>query len=109
MYKEKELLEDTSVEDLPEEMQTIAGLIGIENVLKLSHYVKGGKIYIPIPEALLRKARNRKIKEEYDGYNCRELAERWDITEDHVRKILRDYNPQQMNIFEVFDSEGRLQ
>lgn len=108
MYKEAELIDDTTIEDLPEEMQTIAELIGLKNLLKLSHYVNGGKIYIPIPESLLRKARNRKIKEEYTGFNCKEISERFGITEDHVRKILRGYTPQQMNIFDVFDNEGNL-
>lgn len=105
---EKELLEDTKIEELQEEMQAIANLIGLENLLKLSHYVNGSQIYIPIPEAILRKARNRKIKAEYNGCNTKELSQKWHITEDRVKKILCDYNPKQMNIFDVFDESGKL-
>lgn len=88
---EKELFPDVKIEDLPEEMQTIASLIGIENVLKLSHYVDGGKLYVPIHDTILRGARDRKIIKEYRREsNCKKISQKWNITEDHVRKILRD-------------------
>ena len=87
---EKELFHDVRIEDLPEEMQTLSTLIGLKNVFKLSHYVDGGKIYIPIHDTLLKGARNRKIICEYNGFNCKELAKKWDITEDQLRKIIRD-------------------
>lgn len=88
---EKELLPDVKIEDLPEEMQTVADLIGIENVLKLSHYVDGGKMYVPIHDTILRGARDRKIIKEYrEKINCKKISQKWNITEEQVRNILRD-------------------
>lgn len=105
---ELELLEDTSVEDLIEPIQPLAELIGLENLLKISHYTNGTEIYIPPPAALLKKARNRKIKEEYNGYNTKELSKKYSVTEEHIKRIIRGYNPQQMDIFECFDENGNL-
>lgn len=105
---EKRLLADTKIEELSEEIQVIANLIGLENLLKLSHYANGSQIYIPIPETILRKARNREIKKQYNGCNKKEISQMWEITENQVEKILRGYNPKQMDIFDVWDSNGRL-
>lgn len=98
---EKKLLADTKIEELPEEMQTVAQLIGLENLLKLSHYANGSRIYIPGPEMLLKHARNRQIKTEFNGYNYKELSIQWNLSEEHIRKILREYDPQQINIFDI--------
>lgn len=105
---EKRLLADTRIEELTEEIQVIANLIGLENLLKLSHYANGSQIYVPIPETILRKARNREIKNQYNGCNKKEIAQKWNITENQVDKILRGYVSKQMNIFDVWDSDGNL-
>lgn len=105
---EKELLEDTRIEDLSELSQAIAELIGLENLLKLSHFANGTEIYISPPSAILKKARNRKIRSEYNGYNSKELSKKYGISEDHMKTIIKEYDPKQMNIFDVFDSDGKL-
>lgn len=87
---ERKLLAKTKTEDLPEEMQTISDLIGIENLLKLSHYANGSRIYIPNPEMLLKRARYQQIKEEFDGSNLKELSMRWKMSAEHIRKILKE-------------------
>lgn len=86
---EKELFPNVKLEDLPEEMQTLSTLIGKENVFKLARYVNGKQIYIPAYDTLLKGARDRKILDEYNGFNCKELSEKWNITSGMVRKIVR--------------------
>ena len=87
---ELKLVEKTKLEDLPEEMQTISNLIGFDNLLKLSHYANGSRIYIPNPEMLLKKARYQQIKDEFNGCNLKKLSIRWGMSEEHIRKILRE-------------------
>ena len=105
---EKELLEDTKIEDLLETIQPIAELIGLENLYKISRYANGTELYIPPPTSILKKARNRKIKEEYNGYNSKEISKKYEISEEQVRKIIREYDPTQMSIFECYDENGKL-
>lgn len=105
---EEELMKDTTIEDLIETIQPIAELIGLENLLKISHYANGTEIYIPPPSSILRNARNRRIKKEYNGYNSKELSIKYGISEEQVRKIIRRYDPAQMSLFECFDENGNL-
>ena len=98
---ERELIKETTIEDVPEKFRPFVELVGIENVIKLSKYALGDEIYFPKPDTIIRKARNRRIKEEYTGYNEKELAKRYDVTIEQIKKILRDCNPQQISIFDI--------
>ena len=86
----KELIENVRLEDLEGEHAEIANMIGVENFLKLTKYVKGGMVYIPIPEMVVRKARNRAIYSEWkEGKSKKELSEKYDLSFDSVIKIIR--------------------
>lgn len=67
---------------------TIAEEIGPDNLLKLSRIVGGSLFYVPIEDRLLRSLRNKKIIEEYNGYNSKELAKKYGITPRMVRYIV---------------------
>lgn len=95
---EAALLKETKLEDLTENCRVLVELIGIENVVKLSKFSGGDEIYFPKTEAIIREARNRRILEEYNGYNERELAVKYGLTTDSIRKILKGYDPKQMSI-----------
>ena len=69
-----ELIADTTLEDVGESCRPLVELIGLENVLKLSAYSMGDKIYFPKVERLIAPARNRRIRKEYNGFNIKELA-----------------------------------
>lgn len=98
---ENELIAETKMEDIPENYQELARIVGIENLIKLSRYAMGEKIYIPKPSSLYMKTRNKRILREYNGYNETELAKRYDITVVQVRSILRGYDPKQMSLFDL--------
>ena len=51
-----ELIADTSLEDVGESCRPLVEMIGLENVLKLSAYSMGDKIYFPKVERLDRKS-----------------------------------------------------
>lgn len=76
-----------TVDTLPEQYQHLAQTIGVQNLLKLADQFGGEKYYIPKREALLRGARNRMIRKQYTGYNAKELAKCYNLTERWVIRI----------------------
>ena len=74
----EELEADTTLEDIAEPYRLVVEMIGLKNVLKLSRYFMGDKIYLPKAERILAPARNRRIRREYNGRNAKELAKEYD-------------------------------
>lgn len=96
----RELIEDTSISDIPDKYRNIAEMTGVETYLELCNYAKGDEIYFPKRESILIPARNRKIQKEYNGWNSRQLAEKYDLTIQQIRTIIKNIPaPEQMNIF----------
>ncbi len=102
-------------DDLNEEQQHLAELIGLDNFAKLVQVFGGTNIYIPKPEAFGRSVRNEKIRQEYNGCNIKTLATKHNLTEMQIRNILGDlaYSnrarvlPGQMNIFDFLGGNKR--
>ena len=69
--------------------KSIAEEIGTDNLLKLAMLVGGSTFYMPQAESILRPLRNQKIKEEYNGYNSEELAQKYGITPRRVQCIIQ--------------------
>jgi Mor family transcriptional regulator len=80
-------------EDLPEELQNIADIAGMETVHKLVEHFGGVRIYIPRPESFA-EAVKRYIIDNYtivDGRsNIRDLSRQTGVTPEHVRRIYRN-------------------
>ena len=95
-----ELIADTSLEDVGESCRTLVEMIGLENVLKLSAYSMGDKIYFPKVERLIAPARNRRIRREYNGFNIKELAQAYDLTTNQIMNIVKEIDPQQISLFD---------
>ena len=73
-----------------EGQQEVAALIGPENFRKLMEVYGGAYLYIPKTDRLERMERNERIRAEFDGYNFRELARKYDLTEITIRSIVSD-------------------
>ncbi len=86
----RELIEDTTIEDIAESYRPVVQIIGIEKFIELSAYAKGDELYFPKPENIIAPARNRRIKREWDGYNVKELAEKYNLTIKQIWNILKD-------------------
>lgn len=67
----------------------IVAAIGIEATLQLLDAIGGATVYLPKPEAVLNAARDRRIRDEYNGYNARALAVRYHLTDIAVGRIAR--------------------
>lgn len=78
------------LEDLDEERQQVAKLIGLDNFKKLMTTYGGVYLYIPKADKLERTERNEKIRAEFNGYNFRALAKKYDLTEVSIRSIVSD-------------------
>lgn len=68
--------------------RAIAKEIGADNLLKLAGLVGGTTFYLPRKEGMLRQLRNRKIQEEYNGYNTAELAIKYGLSQRGVEGIV---------------------
>lgn len=69
-------------------LRAIAEEIGVDNLLKLSLLVGGTAFYMPRKERILRPLRDRKIREEYNGYNTAELSRKYGVSQRWVQQIV---------------------
>ena len=84
-----ELIAETTLEDISENYRPVVEIIGIEKFIELSDYAKGHELYFPKVENVIAPARNRRIKKEWDGYNSKELAEKYNLTLKQIGNILK--------------------
>ncbi len=71
--------------ELPHVYRELADLIGVENALRIAAYYAGRTVYFPYVDRLIR---NEIIRQEYKGYNVKELAERYRLSERQIRNIV---------------------
>ena len=98
------LIEETTLEDISENYRPVVEIIGIEKFIELSDYAKGDELYFPKAENVIAPARNRRIKKEWDGYNLKELAEKYNLTIKQIGNILKD--EPMIGQMSLFDMEG---
>jgi len=87
---ERELMDDTTMDDIAERYRPVVEIIGVEKFIEISRFARGDELYFPKPETILAPARNRRIKKEYNGYNTKELAERYNLTIPQINSILKN-------------------
>lgn len=95
-----ELIEDTTIDDIGERYREIVELIGIRNFIQLSNYARGDELYFPKVENVVSPARNRRIKKEFNGYNSKELADKYNLTIKQIQNIMKDEPPVGQMTFE---------
>ncbi len=87
---QKELMAELSIDDIPDCHRPLVELIGLEKFILLCDYAKGDHLYFPQTDRILIPVRNRKIRKEYDGYNKRELARKYNLTIAQIKNITRE-------------------
>jgi len=100
----RELIENTTIEDIAENYRPVVEIIGIEKFIELSEYAKGDELYFPKTENIIAPARNRRIKKEWDGYNAKEMADKYNLTVKQIWNILK--NEPVFGQLSIFDLEG---
>lgn len=86
----RSLIGETTLDDIAESYRPVVEIIGIEKFIELSEYAKGDELYFPKTENIIAPARNRRIKKEWNGYNLKELAQRYHLTTKQIGNILKD-------------------
>ena len=76
-----------TLEQLSGEQYELAELIGIEAYRKLVKNYGGGFIYICKADTVMKFNRNNEICERFNGYNYKELAKEYNLSEKTIREI----------------------
>lgn len=82
--------DEITFEDLDSDQKELAETIGIDNYKKLLVNYSGLPIYIPKIETIIKPARNERIRGEFNGGNYRRLAIKYNLTEVHIRNIVKE-------------------
>lgn len=80
---------DLRMSDLPPQFENIAIEIGIDRVKALFKEFGGTSVYFPTEKMVYKEARDREIIEEFNGFNVKELASKYRMSESYVRAIIR--------------------
>lgn len=88
-----DLLEHLQLEHLEGDQLKLAEAIGIEAYRKVVSMYAGSVLYVPTVDKLTIKVRDSLIKNEYTGYNHRDLAIKFGISEQWVRVIVGPSTP----------------
>lgn len=82
--------EELTLEDLGEPYYTIGVELGIEAALKMEEIFHGKQIYFQSLKNAFLESNKEKIVNEYNGYNMKELAKKYDFTERFIRKLVKE-------------------
>lgn len=73
---------------LPEPYYTLTQIMGVDSVIRLGNQYGGDLIYLPKMDKAATNARNACIRQEYTGYNSRELATKYRLTVQSIKRIV---------------------
>ena len=82
---------DFRISDLPEQFTNIANKIGIEHTKELFKEFGGTSVYFPTVKKVNELARDREIVSNFNGFNTKELAIRYDMSENNIKHIIKTY------------------
>ena len=74
--------------DLPPQFENIAQELGIERAKLLFKEFGGTSVYFPTEKMIYKGVRDREIMAEYNGFNHKELAIKYNMSESYIRSII---------------------
>lgn len=83
-------MKELTLNELDEKNKEIAKIIGIDNLLLLCEYFGGTRLYVNKLDHVTAVLRNKKIKEEYNGYNSQQMVRKYNLTENQIQRILNE-------------------
>ena len=81
------MINKLTIDDVPENLKSVACAIGIDAFRSLIKCSGGTSIYLPSERCITKPVRDRVIRESFCG-DYRELAKRFGISEVRVRRIV---------------------
>lgn len=83
-------IKELKPQQLQKPYKQIAGVIGVENTVKLAAMFQGTPLYFPKFDNVINEIRNSRIRSEYEqGATYKELAIKYDLTERWVYEIIK--------------------
>ena len=77
------------IKDMPGELKEIAGVIGVDNTLKLAQAFRGCTIYMCSIDHLIRKKRNASIRDDHNkGMRVNPLVRKYKLSKRQIETIL---------------------
>ena len=83
-----EWIDEIKIELLPEGYRELIEVIGLRAAVKLSEAFGGTHTYIPKMDKILQRVRDTKIRAEFTGFNHRDLARKYHLSETWIREIV---------------------
>jgi Mor family transcriptional regulator len=80
---------DLKISDLPPQFENISMRIGIDITKMLFEEFGGTSVYFPTEKMIYKESRNREILSQFNGFNIKELASKYNMSESYVRSIIR--------------------
>lgn len=80
---------DLKISDLPLQFENIALKLGIDKTKLLFEEFGGTSVYFPTEKMIYKESRDREILAKYNGFNIRELAAKYNMSESYIRAIIR--------------------
>ena len=95
--------EEITPDMLPIQHRRLLDVIGMEAMLTLCKGLGGTYLYVPKFDAVIRNTRDKLIRKEYNGYNVKELALKYELSSVRIHSILKesDILPGQCTITEL--------
>ena len=87
------LLDKLTLEDLDGDQRELAECIGLEAYKNLLQNYAGSDIRVRMPKRLLIPMRDREIRENFNGYNHRELGLQYELSISSIRRIVSPVIP----------------
>ena len=85
-----DVLSQAKYEDMTEEQKMLIDTIGADCFMDLVRVYGGSYVYIPKNDNIVRSIRNRNIRNDFNGYNFKELAAKYGLTVARIRSIIRE-------------------
>ena len=79
---------ELKISDLPPQFENIAIELGIDKVKALFKEFGGTSVYFHTEKMIYKDARDREIVSEYNGFNHKELAAKYNMSESYIRAII---------------------
>ncbi|MEG2985180.1 MAG: Mor transcription activator family protein, partial [Peptostreptococcaceae bacterium] len=76
---------DLKIGDLPPQFANIARELGIERAKLLFEEFWGTSVYFPTEKMIYKESRDREILSQFNGFNIKELASKYNMSESYVR------------------------
>ncbi|MCH1964656.1 hypothetical protein NE452_16630 [Paeniclostridium sordellii] len=80
---------ELKISDLPPQFENIARKLGIERAKLLFEEFGGTSVYFPTEKMIYKEARDREILSKFNGFNIKELASKYNMSESYIRAIIR--------------------